>query len=78
MAEDKETVRCPFCEGRGQLSPIEIAEKLTTPELRKRMDARLAEILGEVVPAGPKARDFQTEVHSWNPTLPIWKRSPKE
>jgi hypothetical protein len=22
--------------------------------------------------------DFQKQVHSWNPQLPIWRRSPKE
>jgi hypothetical protein len=80
MDEQIEKVRCPFCEGRAQLSKIEVAEKLTTPELRKRLDARLAEILQSVEPAavGTKARDFEKEVHSWNPTLPIWRRSPKE
>jgi hypothetical protein len=23
-------------------------------------------------------RDFQKEVHSWNPCVPMWRRSPKE
>jgi hypothetical protein len=80
MAEHVDNLRCPFCEGRGELSRVEIAEQLTTPELRKRLDARIAEILETVETAevGTKARDFQKEVHSWNPTLPIWRRSPKE
>jgi hypothetical protein len=25
-----------------------------------------------------KARNFRKEVHCWNPTLPMWRRSPKE
>lgn len=80
MAEQSEKVRCPLCEGRGELLRTEIAERLTTPELRKRLDARMAEILEsvEVAGVGVKTRDFQKEVHSWNPTLPIWRRSPKE
>ncbi len=78
MAEDK--VRCPLCEGRGELLRSEIAERFTNQELRKRLDARIAEILEDsgLAGAAAKARDFQKEVHSWNPTLPIWRRSPKE
>ena len=69
-----------MCEGRGELSRTEIAERVTTPELRKRLDARIAEILEsvEVAGVGAKSRDFQRDVHSWNPALPIWRRSPKE
>ena len=73
-------VRCPLCEGQGELLRSEIAERFSNPELRKRLDARIAEILEDstVAFAGPKARDFQKEVHGWNPTLPMWRRSPKE
>jgi len=28
-------------------------------------------------PASPK-RDFQKDVHHWNPQVPMWTRSPKE
>ncbi len=80
MAEESVKVKCPLCEGQGELLRSEIAERFTNQELRKRLDARLAQILEESAMAGvvPKARDFQKEVHSWNPTLPIWRRSPKE
>ena len=56
-----------------------MAERFTNPELRKRLDARIAEILDSVaVSAGSRARNFQKDVHQWNPQLPIWRRSPKE
>ena len=73
-------VRCPLCEGQGELLRSEIADQFSNPELRKRLDARIAEILEDatVAFAAPQARDFQKEVHSWNPTLPMWRRSPKE
>ena len=78
MAEDK--VKCPLCEGQGALLKSEIVERFTNQELRKRLDARIAEILEDsnLAAVGSKARDFQKEVHTWNPTLPIWRRSPKE
>ncbi len=73
-------VRCPLCEGQGELLRSEIAERFSNAELRKRLDARIAEILEDNAAAfaAPKARDFQKEVHTWNPTLPMWRRSPKE
>ena len=72
-------MKCPLCEGQGELSRSELAEQFANQELRRRLDARIAEILEDDVAAvGPKVRDFQKEVHSWNPTLPIWRRSPKE
>lgn len=79
MAEASK-VKCPLCEGRGELLRSEIAERFTNQELRQRMEARIAEILEDsnIAFAAPKARDFQKEVHTWNPTLPMWRRSPKE
>lgn len=80
MVEQTEKVKCPLCEGRGEVLRAEIVERFTNPELRKRLDARIAEILeaGELAGVAPKARNFEKEVHTWNPTLPIWRRSPKE
>jgi hypothetical protein len=82
MAENEMKVKCPFCEGQAELTPSEIAKRFTTPELRKRLDARIAEILEDHhlagVATGPRVRDFEKEVHTWNPTLPMWQRSPKE
>jgi hypothetical protein len=79
MAEASK-LKCPLCEGRGELLRSEIAEKFTNQELRQRLDARIAEILEEspMALAAPTARDFQKEVHTWNPALPMWRRSPKE
>jgi hypothetical protein len=80
MAEDSAKVKCPLCEGQAELTRSEIADRFTNQELRKRLDARIAEILENSSAAFslPKVRDFQKEVHTWNPTLPIWRRSPKE
>lgn len=79
---DDGKVKCPLCEGQGELRPSELAERFTTPELRSRLNARIAEILEEahLTPTGvaPTARNFEKEVHTWNPTLPMWRRSPKE
>jgi hypothetical protein len=78
MANDR--FKCPLCEGFGELTTTAIAEKLATPELRRRLEARLAEIAHSAMPAvsGTRVRNFEKEVHEWNPELPMWRRSPKE
>jgi hypothetical protein len=80
MVEQNDKVKCPLCEGRGDVLRSELVERITNPELRKRLDARIAEILeaGEMAGVSPKVRNFEKEVHTWNPTLPMWQRSPKE
>jgi hypothetical protein len=80
MVEHVEALKCPLCEGRGEVLHSEMVERFTNPELRKRLDARIAEILeaSELAGVGPKVRNFEKEVHTWNPTLPMWQRSPKE
>ena len=75
-------VKCPVCEGEGELLPSAVVEMFVNPELRNRLDARIkqiVEICNSQAPAGKgKDLNFQKEVHTWNPALPIWRRSPKE
>ena len=82
MAETETKVKCPLCEGQGELLASALIEKVANPELRKRLETRIAEIAekSNLVPVGVHGKDFdfQKEVHTWNPTLPIWRRSPKE
>lgn len=80
MVEEIEKVKCPLCEGQGEVLPEKMVERFTNAELRKRLDARIAEILeaSELAGVGPRVRNFEKEVHEWNPQLPIWRRSPKE
>lgn len=86
MADQDNVVKCPFCQGHGELRRTEIIDRLTGADLPKLLEAYLAELSKPVGKAeetgsggnGAKARDFSREVHSWNPKLPIWRRSSKE
>jgi hypothetical protein len=82
MSEQETKVKCPLCEGKGELLASALMEKVSNPELRKRLETRIGEIAekSNLVPVGAHGKDFdfQKEVHNWNPTLPIWRRSPKE
>ncbi len=78
MAGHAPKVKCPFCEGRGEIDQLEFAENIGNPELRKRLDVRIAEILERAHLTAATPRSFERDVHTWNPQLPMWRRSPKE
>jgi hypothetical protein len=82
MAENNELLKCPLCQGQGQVHRFEIVERLSDKDLQARIEGYAAE-MAKPEPAGVKAgsspaRDFQKEVHGWNPQLPMWRRSNKE
>ena len=86
MAENHDLLMCPVCQGRGEVLRSEVTEQLTNGELKSRLDALLAQVvppdtspeLATVAVREAEPRDFQKDVHSWNPELPMWRRSPKE
>jgi hypothetical protein len=87
MSHKDDALPCPFCAGHGELRRSEIVELFSDPNFKQKVDSYLAEVrrptednepAATLVEAGNKPRDFYKEVHSWNPQLPIWRRSPKE
>lgn len=85
MSHKDDVLPCPLCAGQGQLQRSEIIERFSDPNFKEKVDGYLAEIRKPtedceeaLVGTGAKPRDFFKEVHSWNPQLPIWRRSPKE
>ena len=85
MAENHDLLKCPLCEGHGEVLRSNLISTLTDVELQSKIDAYLATVIRPsdrrdltTTPVGNEARNFQTEVHSWNPQLPMWRRSAKE
>jgi hypothetical protein len=83
MASD-ELLNCPLCQGHGRISRAEVLAALTDRNLRDKVEKYVAEItsaegaLAGVGTKGAGEQDFEKQVHTWNPQLPIWRRSPKE
>ncbi|MGB8012260.1 MAG: hypothetical protein WCF68_11635 [Terriglobales bacterium] len=65
MVDQTETLKQP-----------QIAEQSTDSKLGK-LDAGTPQASDTAVEP-KKVRNFEKEVHTWNPTLPMWRRSPKE
>jgi hypothetical protein len=87
MPDNHKILVCPLCSGHGGVRQSELSDLFTGDGLRTRISRCLAgndpalPEEGELVAAGAHetgGRDFQKDVHSWNPQLPIWRRSPKE
>jgi hypothetical protein len=79
-----DVVKCPLCGGFTHIEKTELREALKSPRLREEIELHIAELLKSPVEdltsvgATQTGRDFQKDVHSWNPCVPMWKKSAKE
>src|ERR1700741_2023436 len=85
MAEDHDLMKCPLCEGQAEVTRLDLIKPLTDPELSTKLRVCLARIRASEEPEAAAVavlnsadRDFQKDVHNWNPQVPMWRRSPKE
>ena len=88
MADNHDLLKCPLCEGHGEIRLSEVLQLLRDQTLEDKINCGLSESPArEYEPdsepelatvARSEKRDFQQDVHSWNPKLPMWRRSPKE
>jgi len=79
-----DVVKCPLCGGFSHVESPELLAALREPRLREQIEHYIAQMLKSPVEglapvsATQAGRDFQKDVHSWNPCVPMWRRSPKE
>jgi hypothetical protein len=87
MIDNHDLLKCPLCEGHGEVRRGRVLEFVRDGmHLNRREDSILVEAeanqdpteLQEVGASNRTQRDLQKDVHSWNPQLSIWRRSPKE
>jgi hypothetical protein len=80
-----DVAKCPMCGGFTHIENAQLRDALKNPSIRKQVEKYVAELvdapqeeLASVGAGKPEARDFQKDVHTWNPFVPMWRRSPKE
>lgn len=78
-----DVVKCPLCGGFTHIERPDLLAALKNPRLREQVENYIVELLKSPVEeltgvATEAGRDFQKDVHSWNPCVPMWRRSPKE
>jgi hypothetical protein len=79
-----DVVKCPLCSGFTHIERPDLLAALNNPRLREQIEQYITQLLKSpvedltTVGATQTGRDFQKDVHSWNPCVSMWKRSPKE
>jgi hypothetical protein len=79
-----DVVKCPLCGGFTHIDKPELLATLHDPKIREQIEIYVAELLrsqaGELIGAVGQSsgRNFNKDVHNWNPNVPTWRRSPKE
>jgi hypothetical protein len=80
--ENDEFIKCPLCDGLAKLKRSDLIALLAGPNLREKLEKNMAENTplaeGNQAVRRLQPGEFGKEVHNWNPTLPLWRRSPKE
>ncbi|MBZ5570029.1 MAG: hypothetical protein LAN64_19565 [Acidobacteriia bacterium] len=77
-------LKCPLCEGRGELPKQDLLERLNERDLGHKLASYVENfIVADEKAAEPGAadasqRDFKDHVNVWNCTHFLWRRSPKE
>ena len=85
MTDHLDRMKCPVCDGEGEVWRYQLIQFFTDPELKAKIDSYLGvgkaaepETTDVTAAPGTEPHDFQKDVHSWNPQQPMWRRSPKE
>jgi hypothetical protein len=87
MAENDHRLRCPVCQGHGELRRSEILNLLSDPDFKKRLDIYLAELrsptedceeeTAHLVSTEAKSREFGTEYTVGTPATHLAAESKK-
>lgn len=79
-----DVVKCPLCGGLTHIEEPDLLAALKNPQIREQVEHYVTELLKSpledlsTVGSTQADRDFQKDVHNWNPCVPMWRRSPKE
>lgn len=71
-------VKCPLCEGRGELPEQELHDRLEEKDLGRKLATYIDDVVHADVKSQGADSDFKNHVDAWNCTHFLWRRSPKE
>ena len=75
-----EMMKCPLCEGRGELPKQQLLERLNEKDLGRKVENFMSIVESEEREAlhGSSGQAVPRSVTTWNLTHFLWRRSPKE
>jgi len=81
---NEDLLKCPLLQGLDAMHRAELLGLINDSGIKDKMEKCLAEQRAknlatlEPVKAEPEPRNFNKDVHSWNPKQMVFSRSPKE
>jgi hypothetical protein len=80
--KSSEMLKCPLCEGCGELQKQVLLERLSEKDLGRKVESYLSNIVeadSKEEMHGIAASDVaKHDINNWNLTHFLWRRSPKE
>lgn len=77
--DDKDLLKCPLLQGLDAMHRAELLGLINDSNLRSKLETCLKQHSGTPDAAcAAEERNFEKEVHSWNPQKLVFSRSPKE
>mgnify|MGYP005811551741 CR=1 FL=1 len=75
-----EMLKCPLCEGRGELQKADLIDRLSEKDLGKKVQNYMSIVEADQKEAlhGAAPGEVKGSVTAWNLTHFLWRRSPKE
>jgi hypothetical protein len=76
---DEDLLKCPLLQGLDAMHRAELLGLLNDSNLREKLETCLSQHKGEsTAVCALEERNFERDVHSWNPQKLVFSRSPKE
>ena len=75
---DEDLLKCPLLQGLDAMHRAELLGLLNDSNLREKLEACLSQNVGNPAACASEERNFEKDVHSWNPQKLVFSRSPKE
>jgi len=76
--DDKDLLKCPLLQGLDAMHRAELLGLINDSGLRQKLEACLTQHVESKTPCASDERNFEKDVHSWNPQKLVFSRSPKE
>jgi len=78
--QNGDLLKCPLCEGRGELHKAELLERLSEKDLGSKVANFMSIVEAEQKESmhGVPSEQVKKDVTTWNLTHFLWRRSPKE
>ena len=81
--KQEDLLKCPLLQGLDAMHRAELLGLINDSGLKEKLEQCLAQHVaaepkGQNASADWKPADFQKDVHTWDTTTPLWRRSSKE